>query len=226
MGTKNRFLDNRLQVNGTVFYENYEGYQEAINIVPPGVPSPPKFALARVPVRMFGLEADLSWLLTQYDKVTLTAGWLDAKVKSYPMMPDPQNPTQSVSTQQFVQLEEVPGLPKLTANLTYDHTFIFGNGSSLVPRAELRYTGGYYLGQVNQWQLGYKPWLYQDSVVLFNLGATWTSPKNNYKIAGYVRNAADKVYKTSVALPQQAGGDADVTLGDPRTYGLSISVNF
>ena len=226
VGTKNRFLNNRLQVNGAVFYEDYEGYQEAINIIPPGVPSPPSFALVALPIRMFGLETDLSWLLTQNDKVTLTAGWLDAKVKSYPMMPDPQNPTQSVSTQQFVQLEEVPGLPKLTANLTYDHTFIFGNGSSLVPRAELRYTGGYYLGQVNQWQLGYKPWLYQDSVVLFNLGATWTSPKNNYKIAGYVRNAADKVYKTSVALPQQAGGDADVTLGDPRTYGLSISVNF
>jgi outer membrane receptor protein involved in Fe transport len=226
VGTKNRFLDNRLQVNGAVFYEDYEGYQEAINIIPPGVPAPPSFALVAVPVRMFGLEADVSWLLTQYDKVTLTAGWLDAKVKSYPMMPDPQNPDQSVSVQQFVQMEEIPGLPKMTANLSYDHTFMFGNGSSLVPRAELRYTSGYYLGNVNLWQLNYKSWLYQDSVVLLNLGATWNSPQDNYKITGYVRNATDKLYKTGVSIPQQAGSYADVTVGDPRTYGVTLSVNF
>ena len=228
VGTKNRFLDNRLQVNGAVFYQDYEGYQEAINIIPPGVPSPPKFALVAVPVRMFGYEADLSWLLTPYDKVTFTAAWLDAKVKSYPMMPDPQDPTQLVSIQQFMQLERVPGLHEVTANLTYDHTFMLGNSSSLVPRAELRYSSGYYLGNVNIWQkdLGYQPWLYQDSVMLLNLGATWFSPENNYSITGYIRNAMDKLYKTGVGLPQQAGGDADVTLGDPRTYGIIVNVNF
>jgi iron complex outermembrane receptor protein len=226
VGTKNRFLDNRLQVNGALFYQDYEGYQEAVNKIPPGTPSPPSFALVALPVRMFGLEADASWLLTQYDKVTLTAGWLDARVTSYPMTPDQIDPTKLVSTQIYVQMKEVPGLPKQTANLSYDHTFMFDNGSSLVPRAELRYTSGYYLGNVNIWQLDYKSWLYQDSVVLLNLGATWNSPQDNYKITGYVRNALDKLYKTGVSIPQQAGSYADVTVGDPRTYGVTLSVNF
>jgi len=228
VGAKNRFLDNRLQVNGAAFYEDYAGYQEALNVIPPGVPSPPQFALARVPVKIYGLEADISLLLTQYDKVTFTAGWQDAKVKSFPNIPNPQNPTQMVSVKDFIQVTRVPGLPPVTANLIYDHTFIFGDGSSLVPRAELRYTSAYYLGQVNKYEKaqGYLPWEHQDSVVLLNLGATWTSPQDKYSITGYARNVTDKEYATSVALPSQGATAADVTLGDPRTYGIMLSVKF
>jgi outer membrane receptor protein involved in Fe transport len=172
LGSKNRFLNNRLQVNGSVFYMNYEGYQEAVNILPPGQPPPPRFAVLRLPVEVYGLEADFTWLLTANDKVTLTAGWLKATATEYPTVPDGTGGV--TSAKPYMGLKRIPGLPGVTADLTYDHTFFFGNGSSLVPRAELRYTSGYYLSQITEVQKsqGYLPYLYQDSVVLLNLSAS------------------------------------------------------
>jgi outer membrane receptor protein involved in Fe transport len=224
VGTKNRFLDKQLQVNAAAFYMNYQGYQEAINISPAGAPPPGVTALLRLPVRIIGLETDVTWLLTQNDKVTFNAGWLEAEATSYPTVDTQYGPK---SAEEYMALKKIPGLPKVTASLVYDHTFLFGNGSSLVPRAELRYTSGYYLSQVTQLEKaeGYLPYMYQDSVTLLNLGATWTSPEANYSITGYIRNAADAEYKTGVSLPT---GSQEITamVGDPRTYGVMVSVKF
>lgn len=174
---------------------------------------------------------DLTWLLTAYDKVTFTGGWLDAKLKSYPDIPTSEGGVESAK--QFMHLKRVPGLPGVTANLGYDHTFVLGNGSSLVPRAEMRYTSGYYIGQATELEAAttddagnsYLKYLHQDSVVLLNLGASWSSPQDSYIITGYVRNVTDKEYKTAVQLP--AGAPiVGVTVGDPRTYGIIVSAKF
>jgi iron complex outermembrane receptor protein len=86
VGSKNRFLDNTVQINGALFYLDYEGYQEAINITP-DAPPPPAFIVVPVPVKMIGFELDCTWLITMYDKVTFSAGWLDAEIDGYPDIP-------------------------------------------------------------------------------------------------------------------------------------------
>jgi outer membrane receptor protein involved in Fe transport len=228
VGTKNRFLDKKMQLNSSVFYYDYAGYQEAININPPGSPPPPNFVVVRVPVKMIGFEVDFSYLLTQYDKVTLSGGYLDATLKSYPNVPGT-----TTSAKSYMYLKDVPGLPTKSATLGYDHTFMFENGASLVPRAELRYTGGYYLSQLSSAEAAskdasgnsYLDYLYQGSVVLGNVAATFTSPDSKYSATVYVRNVTDKRYKTSATLPT---GTAltNVTVGDPRTWGVSFSAKF
>lgn len=230
IGSKNRFLDNRLQVNAAVFYQNYGGYQESVGQI--------LFALRAMsfihlilPVKIYGAETDVSWLLTQYDKVTFSAGYQKTKVTDYPVIEDPNNPGTMVSAKKYAVINGIAGIPKLTANLTYDHTFLFGNGSSLVPRAELRYKAAHYLKQTTEVEVSTQnslPYYHQDSVVLLNLGATWSSPKSTYSVTGYVRNATDELYKTNVLLPMPgpSSGDPSVTVGDPRTYGIQVSVNF
>jgi iron complex outermembrane receptor protein len=224
LGIKNRFLDNTLQLNADIFYLDYEGYQESINITP-GAPPPPRFVVVPVPVKMKGLELDMTWLLTQYDKVTFSGGWLDAQIDGYPDIPG-----STYNAKDMMYLEQVPGLSDISASLNYDHTFIFGDGSTLVPRAEARYTSGLYLSQLTRDQvegsLDWRPYMYQDSTVLFNLGATWTSPEGQYSITGYVRNALDEEYKTQVQTPHDPTDDASVTLGDPRTFGVMLRVKF
>lgn len=231
VGSKNRFLDNRLQLNASAFYYDFEGYQESINITP-DQPPPPSFVVVRVPVRMYGLEVDSTWLITPNDKVTFAAGWLDAQLKSYPNVPGMDPPT---SAKEFMYLKRVPGLPEYTATLGYDHTFLFGNGSSLVPRAELRYTSDYNLSQVTTSEAAstddagnsYLDYIHQDDVVLVNIGATWFSPHDMYSVTGYIRNATDEEYKTSATLPSgPPGTPTGVTVGDPRTWGIMASIKF
>jgi outer membrane receptor protein involved in Fe transport len=228
VGSKNRFLDKKLQLNGSIFYYDYAGYQEAVNINPPGSPPPPNFVVLRVPVRMIGFEVDLTWLLTQNDKVTFSGGYLDAELKSYPNVPNTTD-----SAKKYMYLKRVPGLLKSSGTLGYDHTFLFGDGSTLVPRAQVRYSGSYYLGQATAGEAAskdaagnsYLEYLYQGAIALSDISATWNSPKSNYSATAYIRNVTDKRYKTSATLP--AGTPlTNVTVGDPRTWGMMFSAKF
>jgi outer membrane receptor protein involved in Fe transport len=231
VGTKNRFLDKKLQLNGSIFYYDYGGYQEAININPPGSPPPPNFIVLRVPVRMIGFEVDCTWLLTQNDKVTFSGGYLDAELKSYPDIPTSTGGTESAKA--YMYMKRVPGLPKSSGTLGYDHTFLFGDGSTLVPRAQMRYTGSYYLGQITSAEAAskdaagnsYLDYLYQGSVVLGDISTTWTSPATKYSATAYMRNVTDKRYKTSATLPT-GSPLTNVTVGDPRTWGVMLKAKF
>jgi iron complex outermembrane receptor protein len=218
IGSKNRFMDNRMQLNGSFFYYDYEGYQEAINVAQVG---PPNFNVVRVPVRMFGVELDFSYLFTQYDKVSLTAGYLDAALKSYPNVPGT-----TTSAKEYMYLKEVPDLPSETATLAYDHTFMLANGASLVPRVELHYTGGYYLSQVKTENVAYLDYIYQDDVTLTNFAATYSSASEKFSVTGYVRNIFDEEYVTSVSLPEGGTSVFTAEVGDPRTWGIMVSMKF
>jgi len=239
-GSKNQFMDNRFRLNANVYYYNYEGYPEAVNVRAGG--GPPVFVVvAAEPLKMFGFEVDSEWLLTMYDKVSLSAGYGSAKIKGF----NPETVTWTdgtvTATGQTSMLEQLPGNPKTKATLGYEHTFMFANGSSLVPRAEMLYTGGYYLNQMTYYQVvtvPQKEYNYQDAYMLVNLGLAWNSSDSRYSVSGYVRNALDKEYKAGVGLSTTAIADGDrivdstgadaisVTPGDPRTYGVTLNVKF
>jgi iron complex outermembrane receptor protein len=229
IGTKNQFLNDTLRLNASVFYYDYEGYPEAVPVAMSG-PSP-VFGMFAVPLDVYGIELYAEYLITMNDKLTLDAGWLNAEISEYPST---VVEGVSYSSKEFLALEDLPGNPDLTASVAYDHTFTLGNGSQLVPRAELIYTGGYYLVQMTQEEidaedtdhnpLHLKDYNYQDAYVLVNIGATWTTASELFSVSGYVRNAFDEEYKTDVNL--STTGDTTVTPGDPRTFGLILSVRY
>jgi iron complex outermembrane receptor protein len=228
IGTKNQFLNNTLRLNGAVFYYDYEGYPEAVPVAMMG-PSP-VFGIFAVPLEMFGLEVYAEYLVTMNDKITLDAGWLSAEITEYPTI---EKNGENYEAKEFLALKELPGNPDLTATLGYDHTFIFANGSQLVPRLELSYTGGYYLEQMTQEEAdatvqgtghSLKSYNYQDSYILANLGATWTSANDMYSVTGYLRNALDEEYKTGATLSSASA--SSISPGDPRAFGFIFSVKY
>lgn len=218
IGSKNRFLDNRLQMNASAFYYDYEQYRVPINIAPGG---PPIFITLATDLRIFGVEFDADWMVTMYDRVAFSFGWLDAKIAGYPDVPA-LNPTKN-----WLWLERVPGISPLTANLSYERTFNLPNGSTLAPRGELRYTQDYYVEQMNKSQVdaGLKPWAHQDSYVIADIGATWTSPSSMYSATAYLRNAMDTEYKKEINMGASVN-QMGVTPGDPRAWGLVVSAKF
>jgi outer membrane receptor protein involved in Fe transport len=226
IGSKNRFLNNMLQVNVSAFYYDYQNYENLVNTASRG--QAPNWNTFVTPLKMTGAELSAEWLLTMEDRLSLTAGWLKAKIDGYPVLQG------FGDTHQFMALGNLPGLPKFTANLQYDHTFTFGNGSTLVPRAELHYTDGMYVVQMTQAQAiandqhgSNLPYAYQDSYAIVNLGATWNSPDSKYSLAAYVRNATDKEYKTGVTLNNNASTqNIGVSTGDPRTWGVTFTAKF
>jgi len=222
LGSKNRLFSDHLQLNGDVFYYNYQGYQQAVS-TGQGPGGAPQFVVAAVPVRMIGAELCKP---TSEDRVTLSGGILNATITSYPNLPGT-----TISTQTALGLSRLPGIAPRTAALTYDHNFLLGNGSRLVPRVEARYTAGQYLTELttaspNVQIPGGLPYDWQASYTLLNAGLNWNSPNNVYGASLYVRNLTDRVYKAAVAGRGNFTTGDTVTPGDPRTYGVSFNARF
>jgi iron complex outermembrane receptor protein len=234
IGTKNQFLDDTLRVNATAFYYDYEGYPEAVNVRLGG--GPPTFTVIAVPLEVIGLEVEIEYLITMYDRISFFGGYLNNEIAEFPESVTyvpfgppgvPPPPSVTVPGTDALMLKKMPGHPERKATLAYDHTFIFDNGSMLVPRAELVYTSGYYLQQMNfQMRDGLKPYNYRDDLTLFNIGGTWTSADQMYSVTGYMRNALDEDYKANVSIDTKGVETVLVTPGDPRTIGVMMSVKF
>jgi iron complex outermembrane receptor protein len=134
----------------------------------------------------------------------------------------------------YLMLEELPGVSPFSGTIAYDHVFALPNGSTLVPRVDLRYTAGYYLTNLTYWNINnyedgapasLKPWAYQDSYLITNIGATWSSVNEKISVTGYVRNLFDEEYLTDVS-PESTTNAVGATVGDPQTWGLVLSLKY
>jgi outer membrane receptor protein involved in Fe transport len=218
LGSKNRLLDNRLQVNADVFYYDYQGWQEAAQLGQTASGAP-IYQTVSVPLHLYGAELSAKWLLTPADRLTLSAAVLEDKIASWPDLPGT-----STSEQEYIAIRKLPNAAPLSGMLSYDHVFGLGNGSTLVPRAEVRYLGGENLVELTAAQLPkYYGYDYQPAYAVWDAGATWTSPNGTYALTVYGRNLANKEAKTYLNLNQ---GTFSVFPLEPRVYGVSARVSF
>ena len=184
VGSKNQFFGNKLQLNGAVFYYDYAEYRNVANISPIQMPT---WATLNTPLRMIGAEIGTTWLVTQNDKVSFNAGYLDAKITDFPIDPFYGD------TQDYLVFDRIENNPKRTANISYDHTFTFADGSVLVPRISARWQSGMYLSNLTrqQYNVGLAPYVWQDSYMIGDVGITWNSANGMYSASGYIRNFTD-----------------------------------
>jgi len=214
VGTKNRMLSDTLQINGDVYYYDYQGYQEAVNTQPN---SPiPAFATVSVPVRMAGAELDAVWLPTRTDRITLMAGTVNARITSFPGV-----------TSQYIGQKTLPGVVPVSAALIYAHSFDLPAGSLLVPRVEARYMGGDYVEVLTPEELDNSAFDHQAAYGIYDFDLTWSSPGGMYTAAAYARNIGGTIYKTYLNGGSSFGASTTTVVpSDPRTFGVSFNVHF
>jgi iron complex outermembrane receptor protein len=220
VGSKNQFLSNRLQVNGALFYYDYDAFRNPVNVSP--IPMP-FFATLDTPLRMIGAEIGTTWLITPEDKISFSAGYLDAKITEFPIHPFYGD------THDYLTFDRVENNPKWLVNVGYDHSFSFADGSVLVPRMSARWQSGMYLQNLTlqQYDLGYEPFVWQDSYMVADLGVTWISSSGMYSASGYIRNLFDKEYKNGLSsLGTRSTEGTGVRVGDPRVWGVNLTIRF
>ncbi|EIZ78832.1 Outer membrane salicin receptor, partial [Novosphingobium sp. Rr 2-17] len=225
IGTKNRFLSNRLQVNGAVYYYDYGGYQTAgINVSPN--PLNPVFQTLSVPVKSYGFEMDAVYQITGADRLMLNFAYTHARYVD-----------KSALFAQFVANDTISTAVPFTANATYEHVFTFAGGSNLRFRADGRYLSPRNITDVTQQQVdvGADKYAHMGSEFIGNVNATWTSADDRFSVTGYVRNITDNRYFVartitttgfSGPVPSDQWTFATQALSDPRTYGFVVGVRF
>ena len=218
IGTKNRFFGNRLQLNGTIFYYDYKGWQQAAQLGNT-VGGAPIFAVVSVPLRVIGAELEADWLPTARDRFTLWAGWYDNEIASWPDVPGT-----TTSERSYIAIKRLPGTPPAVASLRYEHAFRFGDGSSFSPWAQLRYTAGYNVIELTAAQYAqFAAYDRQSSYTLLNLGATWVSSGGTFTVTVYGRNLFDTKTKSQINLNQNT---FSVVPGEPQVFGVAVAAHF
>jgi iron complex outermembrane receptor protein len=231
IGSKNRFLGDRLQINGSVYYIKYGAYQvlnNALATLGPGGTIELEVVPLLSPAEVLGAEVETIFQLTSTDRVGLNLAETNAYWVGKQDNPVALGPGVTTNFAAFYALNRVPGVEPFTANLSYDHFFRFAKGSTIVAHGDVRYLSPH--DDTNIWpsQLaaGLYPWMRVGSEVIGDLNASWLFGDGKFSVSGYVRNVGDNGYKTAVRIIPIAGGGVGATPYDPRTYGFVLTARF
>jgi iron complex outermembrane receptor protein len=223
VGSKNRFLDDRLQVNVDAYYNDYSAYQ-AQN-VDVGTAQNAQFTTFAVPVQAYGGEFELLYQITANDRVGVNAAWTNAYYVHKPALFAVYVAEDKVANNTVSST----GVAPITANVNYDHIFHLPGASTLTFHGDSRWLSSqegdlssFVATTIGAWAVRVH------AQVIGDLSATWASPRSHYSLTGYVRNVGDNRYITSVAAasPPVTPETYTQTQYDPRTYGFIAAVNF
>lgn len=240
VGSKNRFLDNRLQLNAEAFWWDYKDQQ--IGYIGPVEVRPGVYGQASVTAnvgqaRMYGMEVEAQFLATRNDEIGINLQYMDSKYKSFvytaisaggtplpsgcAVTPNTSLPVAAPARLFTVDCSGKPAVnaPKWSLNLSYSHTFELSADHDLILGARSRIESGRFMS------IDYRPEQHQGGYMTSDAWLTLEAPAQGWSVTGYVNNLTDKdVYSTSTTRPI-----LNVVyngLRPPRTYGLRGSVSF
>jgi iron complex outermembrane receptor protein len=210
-GSKNRFLDDSLQINADVYYYNYRGFQTSY------VPTP--FAInnsiaVTVPAYYIGGELEALYRLTAHDRFGLNYDHVESRWYDKP------------AGFAAAQPEGVRALVPNTVTANYEHVFNLPGGSTFMAHIDGEYQAAHLTANLHTdyLALGFKQYVFVDGRTIGNLSANWTSSGGRYAVSAYMRNFTNRQYINYAVngLPNQL----NVSWTDPRIYGVLASVHF
>lgn len=241
LGSRNRFMDDRLQLNLKVFYWDYEDQQIAHVIFDPlGNINLITDNAGQATIQ--GANVDLLAAITPNDRVQLFVEYNDTEYDQFtyetafsvfgaPIF----NPASvgcpvgapfpgQVAGTELITVDctgrELPRAPDWAASAAYDHTFRFANGASLNARVSGHYTGERWLN------FEYVATEFVDANEVFNFDLTFVSPAGNWTLGAFVHNIDDEAVYTGGGEQGFAPPLVYATIGPPRTYGVRVQYAF
>lgn len=236
-GVKNRFLDNRLQLNASGFLYDYQDFQvSAIGVI---AGQNATVTLNAKKAQVYGVEFESNLVITDSDRVDATLGWLHARYKDFllPLGDSFSNNNANATVPACFKANWASAAPRAadfsgcrmartpewTLNVGYQHTWEIASGGKLVGRAQTHYESGKNLEYHGFAQNR------QDGFTKTDLSLTYTNADDRWSLQGYVRNLENDDVRTA-SSPNSTTGLATNGNGEfyapPRTYGLRLGVTF
>lgn len=214
IGLKNQLWENRLQLNGALFYNDYKDRQFLVNRPSGSADS----ALALVvdnaaDSTMWGGELEMTVLPAE--GLTLTGGlsYIDPEYDSF----DSVNP----ETGQLEDLSDRPftNVPEWTANLLVQYEYALGNGGSLRLRADAAYTDDIYFSD-DEKSVSFNR-LHADSYTIYNAGISYVTPDDKWEFSVFGKNLGDNREITG-GFGVDAFGNTTVSYTPPQRFFISF----
>ena len=224
IGTKNRFFDNRLQLNAEAFLLEYQDQQLGyVKLVPPAV----VLVTENIgQVRTKGIELEAELLVTRNTRLGLQAQWLDAEVKEliYNTIAPPAATSQCRITGTVVNCSGLRALrsPEWVFAGNLEQSFPLASGDRVVASLFNRYESG------RELDISYIPETRVGGSTRTDAVLTYEVADSGLSLSAFVNNIEDKaVISNATPNPSYgANGVVAVTLRAPRTFGLRLSSKF
>ena len=206
IGTKNRFLDGRLQLNAEAFHYDYRGFQSIlVSFGPTGMIFFPTVNSKKA--RFKGGEIEGVFLPTPNDRFEGSVSLLDAKFTNF-----------VIGANNYTG-KKIPHSPPYTISLGYQHMFELGDGSKLNVGGDTRIVGKQYTEANNA------PYATQSTYTYSTATVSYEPDGGRWSLIGWVRNIENKgvIYNTNAAgtQPQPLGYPLP-----PRTFGFTGRVRY
>ncbi|MDZ7878576.1 MAG: TonB-dependent receptor [Saprospiraceae bacterium] len=212
IGTKNKFLDNRLRLNASVFNYAYQGQQVSV-FISTAVGSQIKNAGNS---SYTGVEFDGEMAFTKADRVKFTINYLDASFGDFTL--DRQRiatTTEKVNVKGNSPIQA----PKWTLIAGYDHDFEIG-GSNLNVGVQTMYKSDYFLSPFNFEMDRQKAFTKTDAFI------TYTAKNSNWDIGVFAQNLEDNRVITNTSFNGANINGFSWIFGSPRLFGLQANYHF
>jgi iron complex outermembrane receptor protein len=234
LGSKNRFLNGKLQANLELFYWDYRNHQE--NVLAPLNISSQQFAPSTRNIgksTLYGENLELQYLPTRTDLFSAQIENLYATFNQFvsdiasQAAPIPGIQTScKVSTispgESQVDCSGKPftRAPNWTAVLAYQHTFPLASGANIIAGVNTKITTSYYIAT------DYIANEMQKAAATTNLNLGYESPDRKWSLTAYVRNVTNVAVATGGFEHPFIPGLVYGTISAPRTFSFDLTTKF
>ncbi|MFC3053199.1 TonB-dependent receptor [Kordiimonas pumila] len=199
---RGRMLDNRLSINGNIFYTDYTDSQrqipDFIGTIPYGA-----VAVNADSAEAYGLELEMKWLVSDTFSIKAAAGLMETKISEF------TTPGGAVYVgNDFLRA------PKYNFNIGFDWDLT----SKMTLTAKVRHSDGYYSDEENL------PDYEVSSYTVANANLSYVLDEV-FEVYVYANNIFDDRSPTSLESDRAAGGIVAAPL-DPRTFGIGFKGKF
>ena len=248
IGSRNRFLDNKLQLNFGAFHWKYKDLQDSrVNFDPLGIVNFITFNSGDA--TLYGGNIDIVAQPTEADTISFAAEYTHSKYDRYffqtpvpfflpgssgcrisgPFGPGATLPyTESNGSNRNngplpVLVGDCSGfqmarVPKLSATLNYSHIFSLGNGAELTFDGTVKYASARWLG------IDFIPSERDGDYATADASLTYAPDGKRWSVGLWGRNLTKTVYYTGGIQTAFLGGVFGANIAPPRTYGVRASV--
>lgn len=233
IGSRNRFLEGRLQVNLEGYYWIYRDHQESASFASPTG----RFLSATQnsgSAKVYGADVNVTARVTDKDTLQFNAEYNHTEYESFTFVTSGSTipgldtncrivPIPGVTANTSLDCSGFPlaQAPLWSGSVSWTHSFELANGDTIDAQingqyADKRYLSNYFNEQVHA-----------PSYFVTNVNATYRSSDGKWTAAVFGRNLSDEVvYNGAFAIRGLHHGIQVVNVGAPRTYGVRLGVTF
>ncbi len=215
VGSKNRFLDNTLQLNVAVFYNSYLDQQVA-NYAFLATGQPVQLTQNAGASRNYGAEADLLYKIPAIGTLDFSADYLHARYTNFESIADPSDPSASGNVQ--LAGNQPPQAPAWSFGMGLEHSWNVAGGA-LTGRIQSKAQTAYYFSFYNFPDTRQKGYTMSDAFLIYQPGA------DQWKVTAFVRNFENSVVFKDAEESQYAVAYA-YEYYPPRTYGARLEYSW